>query len=339
MDDFDLFHFLIPDVSASFYQQKAITEPDYIQPIICHAPSISTQELDQINQAPLKHFENFLSTFLGSDPTPEQIAQFLFFSGISPHAISIILFNSKNLSNTFLPYFFLAPVITFLPFVTAIRIEFSHIALPYSKIEFIALISALSKALIQNNNIEGFKQEAVSHLIMCCLFHSLSVYIQQPISISIFLDICNLCEELRKFGMMQMTYIYEKICEEPLIIYYSFVDPKYIPNTEKFDDLPVKHGYKKSWKTKHVIIDQNYLVIKSKYEKKKESERIKLDNIAFTTIPGKEFIFSIFPIHKSANEKLYSFMTRSKKQLETWRCSLLLRSFYRMLDNIIHESS
>ncbi|OHT07393.1 PH domain containing protein [Tritrichomonas foetus] len=327
-------------------------KPCYI-PITYKMKENSEEEIDAFNLNPIEQYDKIISV-LGDDASPDEIAKHLFFSKASPHALSQLFFNSNLFAPLFPNLFYRSPVIDLLPFVDALHVLCPRVALPYTRSIFISFIKTIGETLYEQNFLEGLSFGSLCHLILCAISHSLNFLMEQPLAVNTFLDYCNSNCEVKNLGVSAISYLYKQLTEEPLILSYSFSDPRFPPRYGMSGTLSTRAGVMKTLKDVFVVIENDSLMYYTRSNKQKLLGGIPLVNIIFSSPVEKDKPYSFmissetdepigFRIEKNKliplDKSQHIFYAKSQQSVELWRSSIMHIAFCKMVNSIIHISN
>lgn len=318
-----------------------------IIPIFYQSIKVSQQLLDKFNLDPLENYNALFASLSKSyDPPPEMIAMFLFFSEVSPHAISILFYKVKLFSDSFPLIFFRSPVINMMPFTKALDILLSRVAIPFYQDDFILFINTIGSVLQESGFFKRTSLTSICNLVICAIFHSFSTLIGQSLSLDTFLRVCYSKPDLDVLGDETLTAIFNELNLNPLHLSYSFFDHRYPPNPSMSGILQIKSAMKK-FKDVYATISKGQFLYYNDKSGKQLLGGLPLNNVTFASpiINNKPLSFGIVSItneqfgykvehgkHIASDKFAHIFYSNSKEDLEHWRGSIMRFEFADLLN-------
>ena len=344
-------YYLIPKLgNLPLYLEVNHEIEDFLIPVDFPIPKISVKDLIKFNLHPIKYYSQIVSP-LGSDPSPSAIANLLFFSQISPHAISQILFLSGKLKYSFLYSFFAAPITEYMDFLKALKILFSRIALPLEKDILLEIFKYSGKVLYSNGFFINTNEKVVIAIVMMCIFFSSMRAANASIPFIYFSEKCHQLADLSKLKPLTLERIYKELDESPIPLLFTFADTRYPPFFNKSGILMIKQGVMKLMKKRFFIIKQDALLYSNPETPNDFIGGIELDDVKIIIPAPKEknplsfmlinendksIHFEISKGKKNLTEKTsITLYTNTIEDLESWRSSILHYTFRKTLSNII----
>lgn len=347
--------FLIPLLGKEpLYISEKKNFDNYIIPVDFPLPRISDVDLKKFNLEPLESYEEIMSP-LGFDPTPDSIAKLLFFSHLSPHAMSQILFLSGKFQRSFLYNFFSAPVTEYMEFLKAIRVLFSRIALPLHKKTINTVFHYAGKVLYDNGFYPELNADLVIVLVKISIYFSAMRSARSNVSFIDFQDAAKRLCDVTAMRPLTLERLYKELDETPIPLQYSFADPRFPPNAKAIGTLSIRTGVMKYPKRRHFSLQKDLLLFSTVDNPADYKGGIDISNITITIpapkekekmsmlIRGRNDQSIVFDVVKgkrqSMEKKEIVLIASSTEDLESWRSSLQHYKFRRILASLIMGQS
>lgn len=344
-------YFIIPEDNGKPCIHKELFQFDEtLIPIIYKKTNISENILTQFNLNPIEKYDELIET-LGLDPSPEEVAMFLFFSQTSPHALSILFFKANLFTDPFPYIFFRSPSISMSSFYDALKVLLTRVSIPYSESSFLLYINMIGQVLQDHNFFKGIPRRGISTLIICIIIVLWNIFLEQPLSQSAFLQLCSKNSVCCIFGDYALKCFYSQFSANPIDISYSFLDTKYPPDKLMSGTLQMK-GLMKKMKDVHAYLSNGQLLLYSDKSKKVLIGGCSTDQVTFISpiSKGKPNSFEIESasgepfsyrndhgkiVHTDKNS--YVFKCSSKAKVESWRSSIMYFAFSSTLTRALQQ--
>jgi hypothetical protein len=305
------------------------------------------EKLIEYNQRPVEHYKKIIES-LGDDPLIEDIANLLFFSPITNHAVTKLLY-STIFPETFLYTYLSSPIIEFLSFIESLRTLFSRISLPYKRSHLSNLLKMICKVERERCGYLIFDEQGLTHIIASVLFLAIQINMGEKNDIASFTRTIQYHPKLKSISSKFVQSLYDSTKEKPFEISYSFSDPLYEPNLKKsgFITIPKFSSWNKGVCYAELMNYQMFFYKDT--SKTKQIGGIPLFNIVFKSpIKGEpENSFTVLTeemepagfIIESKGPVLLTeqlvFKANSAKELESWRSSISHYAFIKMFANML----
>jgi len=298
-----------------------------------------------------EHFTAEIVSKAGENPTPDRIAQYLFFSPLIPHSITRLVFNYYNKYPSFLHYYFLAPVIDFMPIIDALSVIFSRISLPYGKKDLISIMENAGRVFIKHPTFIPDDEYCVTHLIACCLYYSYTIYIGTEITKQKFLSICRSHSLSKKVSKSFIDAVFNMITKTPIGLTFSFSHPKFNPNFNHSGMLMAPVGLFGQCKKIFAKIEQFSLKLYNNETCTSEIGGFALLNVLFISPApnsNKKYSFTLFSEDNGSvgyriefgkyeiiDPNQFYLIASSEEDHEKWRSSIMHSAFLKTMNNLM----
>lgn len=304
-------------------------------PLIYKKTNINENLLTQFNLNPIDNYDEFISV-LGSDPSPKEIAMFLFFSATSPHALSILFYKANLFSDPFPYIFFRSPIISMLSFYDSLKILLTRVSIPFTESSFLLYIKSIGQVLQEHNFFKGIPLRGISALVICIIIVLWNIFLDQPLSQSTFLQLCSQNSACQVFGDYALKCFYSQFSANPIDISYAFLDTKYPPQKIMSGTLQMK-GLMKKMKDVQAELANDQLLLYSDKSKKVVVGGFSAEQVIFIS-PLSKNKPNTFEIQSTSGEPFsyrdhgkiihtdknsYTFKCSSKDKVENWRSSIM----------------
>lgn len=324
----------------------------YTIPIDFSPPFFPDKSLYNYNMEPVKYYNELVASG-GIDPSPILIGKILFFSQISPHAISQILFIPRRLPLKFLHSFFLAPIIEYMDFLHAVSILFSRIALPNSTKYLKSIFKYSGRVLHQNGFYPIISSHDVSVIVKLCVYYSSLKSANSDVSLIDFTKKCYQLGNFSKLKPLTLELLYQELTKRIIPLYFTFCDPRYPPNCEHQGILSIRSHVMRKMKRRHFRITNDVLVYALEDTPDQYLGGVEIDKLIFIApapkekdpnsfmLVGKHEENIVFDIEKGkrmpSDKQSLVLFADSHEDLEGWRSSLMFYSFRNTLTNLIEK--
>lgn len=347
--------YLIPRLKdMPLYLGQAREMDQSLYPIDFPIPKVNKTDLVRYNLYPIQSYPEIIAP-IGFDPSPNAIASLLFFSKISPHSISQIIFLSEKLPLAFLYSFFSAPIIEYMEFLKALKVLFSRIALPISKKFLIEIFKYAGRVMHDNGFLSEVSEEATIAIIIVCIFFSSMRLARSNINFVFFSEKCKQLADLTRLKPLTLERMYKELDQCPLPLFFTFSDPRFPPDCEKQGILFVKSGVMRLMKKRYFTIKKDLLIFAPAEDPDDFIGGVELDDIQFIAPAPKDknqlsfmicgtkdqpIVFDIVKGKRMQTEKLsLTVYACSQEDLESWRSSIMHYSFRKVLSDILDQGS
>lgn len=342
-------YFIIPEENGKPMIHTDLFQFDEaIVPIIYKKTKIKENVLNHFNLNPIEKYDEFIEE-LGLDPSPEEVAMFLFFSETSPHALSILFYKANLFSDPFPYIFFRSPMINMLPFYDSLKILLTRVAIPFSEASFLLYIKSIGQVLQEHNFFKGISLRGICALVISLIILMWNIFLDQPLSQNAFLQLCGTNSATFIFGDYALKCFYSQFSSQPIDLSYSFLDTKYVPDKSMCGTLQMK-GVMKKMKDVYACLSNDQLLFYSDKSKKTVVGGLSISQVTFifpvsknkpnsfeiASTSGETFSYKSEHgkiIHTDKNS--YVFKSSNKSKIENWRSSIMYFPFSSMLNRAL----
>lgn len=261
--------------------------PDYVIP--SDIPTLLPESyVKQFTTQP----EQILSQFLETNPqymNPRDIGKILFHTkGLSPFAISLLLFNSIYSSNALVFSFISAIDLDCVSIVDAIRFITQKVAIPTKSIIIVNLAEAFSNAYGLRNQLEWPNMKIIQSLfcatIRYCFLHSTNESVT-------FHSVTDSFSALENVSPAIIEQIELDLRKDPPAIYFTSAPIKISQNGQLSGEIEHEGRFRSSWKSYYYYLENNKLYSKDNKSSNKIISEISLDavNASQKSLPKKPY--------------------------------------------------